>query len=95
MTESTSAPSPSPSPSRDARPSSPLTSGEGSGSAEKAALAPAPAKTGKKLPGWLDHFNARDLKVLFRCSLAAWVASLLIFITPSLATIGTATFFAT
>jgi hypothetical protein len=60
-------------------------------SAKKAA----PAKTGKKLPEWLDHFNARDLKVLLRCSLAAWVASLLIFITPSLSTIGTATFFAT
>jgi hypothetical protein len=84
-------PTSEPSPSRDARPSSPLTSnGEGS-SAKKAA----PAKTGKKLPGWLDHFNARDLKVLLRCSLAAWVASLLIFITPSLSTIGTATFFAT
>jgi hypothetical protein len=57
---------------------------------------PAPAKPkGRKLPGWLDHFNARDLKVLFRCSLAAWVASLLIFINPALSTIGTATFFAT
>ncbi|CAG8947604.1 unnamed protein product [Penicillium salamii] len=55
----------------------------------------APKPKGRKLPGWLDHFNARDLKVLFRCSLAAWVASLLIFITPSLTTIGTATFFAT
>ncbi|QQK43156.1 Brefeldin A sensitivity protein-related protein [Penicillium digitatum] len=76
---------------------SPLTSsgegssGEGSPSPVKAAPAP---KVGRKLPGWLDHFNARDLKVLFRCSLAAWVASLLIFITPSLSGIGTATFFA-
>jgi hypothetical protein len=79
---------------RDARPeASPLGSnGEGSPSPAKAVPAP---KAGRKLPGWLDHFNARDLKVLFRCSLAAWVASLLIFITPSLTVIGTATFFAT
>ena len=49
----------------------------------------------RKLPGWLDHFNARDLKILFRCTVAAWAASLLIFINPSLRTIGTATFFAT
>ncbi|KAJ5089192.1 hypothetical protein N7532_007876 [Penicillium argentinense] len=52
-------------------------------------------KPRRKLPGWLDHFNARDLKVLFRCSVAAWVASLLIFIEPSLRSIGTAAFFAT
>lgn len=79
---------------RDVHPeASPLSSnGEGSPSPVKAAPAP---KAGRKLPGWLDHFNARDLKVLFRCSLAAWVASLLIFITPSLSVIGTATFFAT
>ncbi|KAJ5495098.1 hypothetical protein N7539_000214 [Penicillium diatomitis] len=57
----------------------------------KASTSPA----GKKLPAWLDHFNARDLKVLFRCSVAAWVASLLIFISPTLQTIGTASFFAT
>ena len=72
---------------------SPLSSnGEVSPSPVKAAPAP---KAGRKLPEWLDHFNARDLKVLFRCSLAAWVAALLIFITPSLSVIGTATFFAT
>jgi hypothetical protein len=41
----------------------------------------------------LDHFNARDLKVLFRCWAAAWVASLLIFIGPALQKIGIATFF--
>lgn len=52
-------------------------------------------RTGRRIPAWLDHFNARDLKVLFRCSVAAWVASLLIVIGPSLETIGTATFFAT
>lgn len=47
-----------------------------------------------RLPPWLDHFNARDLQALFRCSVAAWVATLLIFIGPSLSSIGTATFFA-
>ncbi|KAI9044810.1 uncharacterized protein KD926_010982 [Aspergillus affinis] len=46
------------------------------------------------LPGWLDHFNARDLKVLFRCWVAAWIASLLIFIGPALHRIRIATFFA-
>ncbi|KAH8424445.1 uncharacterized protein LDX57_002196 [Aspergillus melleus] len=46
------------------------------------------------LPAWLDHFNARDLKVLFRCWAAAWVASLLIVIGPALHRIGIATFFA-
>ncbi|KAJ5794615.1 Brefeldin A sensitivity protein-related protein [Penicillium paradoxum] len=57
-------------------------------------VTPAP-KAGRKLPEWLDHFNARDLKVLFRCSLAAWIAAILIFINPTLNIIGTATFFAT
>lgn len=52
------------------------------------------ARKARKLPSWLDHFNARDLKVLFRCSVAAWVAALLIFIHPALRTIGQATFFA-
>lgn len=51
-------------------------------------------KVSSKIPGWLDHFNARDLQALFRCSVAAWVATLLIFIEPSLVSIGTATFFA-
>lgn len=45
------------------------------------------------LPAWLDHFNRRDLKLLFRCWVAAWVASLLIFIGPALHKIGMATFF--
>ncbi|KFZ23803.1 hypothetical protein V502_01709, partial [Pseudogymnoascus sp. VKM F-4520 (FW-2644)] len=47
-----------------------------------------------RLPSWVDHFNARDLKVLFRCWVAAWVAVLLIFIGPTLRTIGADTFFA-
>lgn len=53
-----------------------------------------PVRKARKLPSWLDHFNAHDLKVLFRCSVAAWVASLLMFINPTLRVIGQATFFA-
>jgi len=50
-------------------------------------------KQGKKLPAFLDHFNARDLKILLRCSVAFWVASLFIFINPTLQAFGQATFF--
>ncbi|KAJ5911142.1 uncharacterized protein N7473_000445 [Penicillium subrubescens] len=42
----------------------------------------------RRLPSWLDHFNGQDLKVLFRCWAAAWVAALLMFIGPTLHTIG-------
>ncbi|KAA8909056.1 hypothetical protein TRICI_004645 [Trichomonascus ciferrii] len=45
------------------------------------------------LPAWLDHFNSRDLKVVFRCWVAIWVMCLLMFINPSLQSIGLATFF--
>ncbi|RAL03166.1 uncharacterized protein BO80DRAFT_377027 [Aspergillus ibericus CBS 121593] len=45
------------------------------------------------LPAWLNHFNLRDLKVLFRCWTATWVATILIFIGPALQQIGIATFF--
>ncbi|KAH8433160.1 aromatic acid exporter family protein [Aspergillus melleus] len=48
----------------------------------------------RRLPPFLDHFNARDLKILCRCWIAAWVACLLFLITPSLSSLGTATFFA-
>lgn len=51
------------------------------------------ARPKKKLIPFLDHFNARDLKVLFRCSVAFWVASLFIFINPVLKNFGQATFF--
>lgn len=71
---------------------SPATSADNSAMPSKVA---SESRTRRKLPGWLDHFNARDLKILFRCTVAAWVASLLIFIEPSLRVIGTATFFAT
>lgn len=47
-----------------------------------------------KLPALLDHFNRRDLKIFLRCWVATWVATLLIFIQPSLERIGVATFFA-
>lgn len=47
----------------------------------------------KKLPPFLDHFNARDLKILLRCSVAFWVASLLLLIQPTLRTFGNASFF--
>lgn len=46
-----------------------------------------------KLPAWLDHFKAHDLKIVFRCWAAAWVATILIFIRPALVNIGQATFF--
>lgn len=44
----------------------------------------------KKRPPFLNHFNARDLKTLFRCSVAFWCASLLVLIGPTLNTFGTA-----
>lgn len=46
-----------------------------------------------KLPGWLNHFNANDLKVAFRCWVAVWVATILMLINPALKNIGIATFF--
>jgi len=50
-------------------------------------------KKKKTLPPFLDHFNARDLKILFRCSVAFWVSSLFIFIEPTLEAFGAAAFF--
>ncbi|KAL7894521.1 hypothetical protein HDV63DRAFT_215103 [Trichoderma sp. SZMC 28014] len=64
-------------------------SGVNNGATEKQ-----PPSKKPSLPSWLDHFNGNDLKTLFRCSAAAWVASLLIYIRPSLHSIGSATFFA-
>jgi hypothetical protein len=51
-----------------------------------------PSSTGKKLPSWLDHFNAKDIKRLFKCSLAVWLMTLLMLIEPTLIAIGRATF---
>ncbi|CAG7566221.1 unnamed protein product [Fusarium equiseti] len=47
----------------------------------------------RKLPAWLDHFNAKDLKILFKCSLAVWIFTLFIFISDTLRVLGQATFF--
>ncbi|RAK90480.1 hypothetical protein BO79DRAFT_262141 [Aspergillus costaricaensis CBS 115574] len=63
------------------------------GSSNPAATAGVAERARWSLPAWLDHFNLRDLKVLFRCWTAAWVATLLIFIGPALQSIGIATFF--
>ncbi|PWY87857.1 hypothetical protein BO94DRAFT_465429 [Aspergillus sclerotioniger CBS 115572] len=56
--------------------------------------APSVVEKKRRLPPFLNHFNGRDLKIFFRCWVAVWVACLLIFIHPSLESIGTATFFA-
>ncbi|PWY87392.1 hypothetical protein BO70DRAFT_378043 [Aspergillus heteromorphus CBS 117.55] len=63
------------------------------GSANDESGTPSARRPRVVLPAWLDHFNRTDLKVLFRCWTAAWVATLLIFITPVLHRIGIATFF--
>ncbi|PCD27210.1 hypothetical protein FGRA07_02349 [Fusarium graminearum] len=47
----------------------------------------------RKLPPWLDHFNAKDLKILFKCSLAVWIFTLFIFISDTLRVLGQAAFF--
>lgn len=47
----------------------------------------------RKLPPWLDHFNAKDLKILFKCSVAVWIFTLFIFISDTLRVLGQATFF--
>ncbi|KYK60848.1 hypothetical protein DCS_01986 [Drechmeria coniospora] len=55
---------------------------------------PHPRRHPWKLPPWLDHFNARDLKMLLRCWTAAWVAMMLVFVGPAFDALGVATFFA-
>jgi hypothetical protein len=50
-------------------------------------------KKKRKLPQWLDHFNVKDLKILFKTSLAVWIMTILIFIDKTLRVIGQATFF--
>jgi hypothetical protein len=47
----------------------------------------------RRLPPWLDHFNARDLKELFKCSIAVWIVTLFIVIDPVLRAEGQAMFF--
>lgn len=50
----------------------------------------------KEASPWLkhfrSHFNLKDLKVLFKCSIAVWIYSLFIFINPTLRTFGQTTF---
>jgi hypothetical protein len=50
-------------------------------------------KPTKGLPGWLNHFNKKDLKTLFKCSIAVWIATIFMFINPIADSFGTATFF--
>jgi hypothetical protein len=57
-------------------------------------IADTPRPKGWTLPTWLNHFNANDLKTLLRCCVAAWVATILMFIDPTLQNIGQSTFFA-
>jgi len=48
-----------------------------------------------KLPPWLfGHFNAKDMKTLFRCALAGWAALFFLVINPVLHNFGQAAFFA-
>ncbi|KIW35967.1 uncharacterized protein PV06_11729 [Exophiala oligosperma] len=47
----------------------------------------------KGLPEWLNHFNAKDLKTLFKCSAAVWIATLFLLVNPVLVAYGQATFF--
>lgn len=53
--------------------------------------ASAPKK--RQIPPWLDHFNARDLKELAKCSIAVWIITLFIVIHPVLRAEGQAMFF--
>jgi hypothetical protein len=46
----------------------------------------------RKLPMWLDHFNARDLKMFFRCSVAMWIMTVFIYIPPIQDEMGQASF---
>ncbi|RSL98392.1 hypothetical protein CEP52_010374 [Fusarium oligoseptatum] len=51
------------------------------------------SRRGRKLPKWLDHFNAIDLRTLFKCSLAVWIFTLFILIDDTLHVFGQGTFF--
>ncbi|KZZ95475.1 hypothetical protein AAL_04706 [Moelleriella libera RCEF 2490] len=52
-------------------------------------------RTKTLLPTWVtSHFNFNDLKVVFRCWVAVWVAVLLVLIDPVLQNFGISTFFA-
>jgi hypothetical protein len=48
----------------------------------------------RRLPSVIsEHLNAKDPKTLFKCSLAVWINTILIFINPILRVIGQAGFF--
>lgn len=51
------------------------------------------AKAPRRFSQFFSHFRPRDLKNLFKSSLAVWIMTILILINPTLNTIGTATFF--
>jgi hypothetical protein len=51
-------------------------------------------KPARPLLAFLDHFNARDINIVFPCWVAVWVGSMLIFIGPVLSNFGAAEFFA-
>ena len=47
---------------------------------------PAPGK------GFLDHWNRNDLAKLLKCSLALWIMTILVYIDPTLKTLGPTAF---
>lgn len=55
--------------------------------------ASAKATPKKQANPFFDHFNSRDLKIWFRCSVAFWINSLFVFIQPTLTAFGAAAFF--
>lgn len=50
-------------------------------------------KKKKGLPKWITNIRARDLKILFKCSMAVWIMTVFIFIDETLRVIGQAVFF--
>ncbi|KJZ70876.1 hypothetical protein HIM_09741 [Hirsutella minnesotensis 3608] len=75
--------------SSDAQPPQPATGSAGGEPAPRQE----PSERRFRLPAWLDHFNAHELKIVFRCWAAIWVSTILVFINPALTSIGVATFF--
>jgi hypothetical protein len=53
----------------------------------------ATTKKPRKLPELLNHFNAKDLKVLFKSSIAVWILTIFLLIDPVLEAEGQALFF--
>lgn len=45
------------------------------------------------VPAWATRTTARDVKVVLRCTVAVWVALLLVFVQPALDNLGIAAFF--